>query len=299
MNTRLLLGFLLALAARAQSPVVLVVTADAGDYLLSAGGTVAGMIDRGATAYLIRVSNDEKDSWDLSPEETARRTRAESEQAARILGFKEVVSLGYRAGELAGVSFTEIRDRLIFYIRLYKPRVLFIPNPYNEYDRVLDRYYTGRCAEDAWRSAGFGNYAPPLGEAGLAPHQTPELYYYGQPFDPRRREAETSATFVPELKTIDISALLGRKVKAAQALRTINYSMARRLNGRLTESGRRLRLLDTIDDDSVNRLAQKNVEGAGGNRGRGVGLRRGRRISLRGVAFPHPIEVSAMIVRRA
>jgi LmbE family N-acetylglucosaminyl deacetylase len=288
MNTRLVLGFLLALAARAQSPVVLVVTADASDYLLSAGGTIAGMIDKGATAYLIRVSNDEKDSWDLSPEETARRTRAESEQAARILGFKEVVSLGYRAGELAGVSFTEIRDRLIFYIRLYKPRVLFIPNPYNEYDRVLDRYYTGRCAEDAWRSAGFGNYAPPLGEAGLAPHQTPELYYYGQPFDPRRREAETTATFVPELKTIDISALLARKVKAAQALRTINYSMARRLNGRLNESGRRLRLLDTIDDDSVNRLAQKNVEGLATIAAEGTGYGAAEEFHYAGLHFRIP-----------
>ena len=291
MSARLFFGSLLLIAfslAHGQSPVVLIVTADASDYLLSAGGTIAGMIDKGATAYLIRVTNDEKDSWDLTPEETARRTRAESEQSARILGIKEVVSLGYRAGELAGVSFTEIRDRLIFYIRLYKPRVLFIPNPYNEYDRVLDRYHTGRCAEDAWRSAGFGNYAPPLGEAGLAPHQTPELYYYGQPFDPRRREAETSATFVPELKTIDISALLARKVKAAQALRTINYSMARRLNGRLTESGRRLRLLDTIDDDSVNRLVQKNVEGLAAIAAEGTGYRAAEEFHYAGLRFRIP-----------
>jgi LmbE family N-acetylglucosaminyl deacetylase len=288
MSARLILGFFLALTLAAQSPVVLVVTADASDYLLSAGGTIAEMIDKGATAYLIRVTNDEKDSWDLSPEETALRTRAESEQAARILGVKEVVSLGYRAGEMAGVSFTEIRDRLIFYIRLYKPRVLFIPNPYNEYDRVLDRYYAGWAAEDAWRSAGFGNYAPPLGEAGLASHQTAELYYYGQPFDPRRREAESTATFVPEQKTIDISAYLARKVKAIQALRTINYSMAQRLNGRLTETGRRLRLLDTIDDDSVNRLAQKNVEGLAAIAAEGTGYHAAEEFHYAGLRFRIP-----------
>jgi LmbE family N-acetylglucosaminyl deacetylase len=291
MNVGLILGCVLLLAAglaRGQSPVVLVVTADASDYLLSAGGTIAGMIDKGATAYLIRVTNDEKDSWDLSPEETARRTRAESEQAARILGVKEVVSFGYRGGELAGVSFTEIRDRLILYIRLYKPRVLFIPDPYNEYDRVLDRYYAGRAAEDAWRSAGFENYAPPLGEAGLAPHLTPELYYYGQPFDPRRSEAESTATFVPEQKVVDISAGLARKVKAAQALRTINYSMAHRLAGRLTETRRRLRLLDTLDDDSVNRLVQKNVEGLAAIAAEKTGYRAAEEFHYAGIRWRIP-----------
>ncbi len=141
MTARICLVFLFLIAAppsRAANPVVLVVTADASDYLLSAGGTIAGMIAQGAAVYVIRVGNDEKDSYDLPPEETARRARLESEEAGRILGVKEVVSLGYRSAELGAISFTELRDRFIFYIRLYKPRVLFIPNPYNEYDRVLE-----------------------------------------------------------------------------------------------------------------------------------------------------------------
>lgn len=292
MTARLLTRFLLAscfvLAARAQNPVVLVVTADAGDYILSAGGTIAGMVDKGATAYLIRVTNDEKDSWDLTPEETARRTRAESEQAAKILGVKEVISLGYRGGEMGAVSFTELRDKLIFYIRLYKPRVLFIPNPYNEYDRVLDRYYTGWAAEDAWRAAGFENFAPPQGEAGLKPHQTPELYYYGQPFDPRRREAESTPTFVPEYKAVDIAPALARKIKAAQALRTINYSMAHRLKDRLTETQRRLRLLDTLDDKAVNGLVQKNVEGLAGIAAQGSSYKAAEEFHYAGLHFRIP-----------
>src|SRR5439155_7915282 len=145
--------------ARPQSPVVLVVTADASDYLLAAGGTIAAMIEKGATAYVIRVTNDEKDSWDLNPEETALRTRAESEDAGRILGVKEVISMGYRAAEMADVPFTSLRDRLIVYIRHYRPAVMVIPNPYTEFDRVLDRYYTGRASEDAWRAARRENFA--------------------------------------------------------------------------------------------------------------------------------------------
>jgi len=238
---------------------------------------------------LIRVTNDEKDSYDLSPEETALRTRAESEQAARILGIKEVVSLGYRAAELAGASFTGIRDRLIFYIRLYKPRALFIPNPYNEYDRVLDRYYTGWAAEDAWRAAGFANYAIPLtAETALGPHQTPELYYYGQPLDPRRREAESTPTFVPEIKIVDISATMQRKVKAAQALRTINYSMARRLKDQLTDRHRRLRLLDNLNDDSVARLVEENVQGLAAVAAQGSAYRVAEEFHYAGLRFRVP-----------
>ncbi|MBI3695940.1 MAG: PIG-L family deacetylase, partial [Acidobacteria bacterium] len=240
--------------------VALVVTADASDYLLAGGGTIATLVDQGATVYVIRVTNDEKDSWDVPPEETARRTKAESEEAARILGVKEVISLGYRAAELAGVSFTEIRDRLIFYIRHYQPRVMFIPNPYTEYDRVLDRYYTGRAAEDAWRAAAFENFGPAFADVGLKPHLTPELYYFAQPFDPRRHEPESTATFVPQPTVLDISGTFQRKVRAVQALQTINYSMARRLKERFDATGRRLA---TLDDAS--RTAELNVRGLGGS----------------------------------
>ena len=78
---------ILAAAEAADRTTVLVVTADAADFVLCAGGTIASMVEKGATAHLIRVTNDEKDSWKLSPEETARRVREETEEAARILGI--------------------------------------------------------------------------------------------------------------------------------------------------------------------------------------------------------------------
>ena len=254
----LLTGFGLP-AAAAEHKVVLVVTADAGDYVLAAGGTIAKMLDDGAVGYLVRVTNDDKDAWGLTPEETARRTRDESEKAAEILGFKEVESLGYRAGELGGVSPTELRDRILFYIRLYKPTVMFIPNPYAEYVEVLDRFYVGQAAEDARRSASLSNYQPPFAVVGLAPHLTPELYYYAQPFDPRRREAESSAAFVPQPKTLDIASTFDKKLRAAQALKTINHSMAMRIKDRLESTGRRLPLLENVDEASVGKLVEINV----------------------------------------
>lgn len=259
----LLIGLVAAAAAilpaQERQRVVLVVTADQTDYLLAAGGTVATMAADGAKAHLLRVTNDDKDSWDLSPEETAVRARRESEEAAGILGITDVVSLGYRAGELGAVQHTELRDRILFYIRRLKPDVLFLPNPYAEYVEVLDRFYVGKATEDAARAAALGNYQPPFATVGLEPHITPELYYYAQPFDPRRREPESIPTFAPQPRTLDISSAFDKKLRAAQALKTANRSMAMRIKQRLEQTDRRLPLLDEVTRESINRLVEINV----------------------------------------
>jgi len=255
--TRLLLFLLLAHAAMTKT--VLVVTADASDFVLGAGGTLASMVTQGDRAILLRVTNDDKDSWDLGPEETAARAKSEVEQAAKILGIERVHSLGYRAGELGGISPTEVRDRILFYIRLLKPDVLFIPNPYAEYVEVLDRHYTGMAAEEARRIAALPNHQPPFVQVGLGTHITPELYYYAQPFDPRRREPESTPTFTPQPKVVDIAESFDKKLQAAQALTTINYAMAMRIRQRLDQTGRRLPLLDAINAESIRKLVDVNV----------------------------------------
>ncbi len=248
-----------SVGAAEDGKVVLIITADQTDYVLAAGGTIARMVDDGASAHLVRVTNDDKDSWELSPEETAVRARRESEAAAGILGIADVISLGYRAGELAGVQHTELRDRLLFYIRKLEPDVLFLPNPYAEYVEVLDRFYVGKAAEDAARAAALENFQPPFATVGLEPHVTAELYYYAQPFDPRRREPESTPTFAPQPTALDIASAFQKKLRAAQALETANRSMAMRIKQRLEQTGRRLPLLDEPTLENINRLVEINV----------------------------------------
>ncbi|MBL8174036.1 MAG: PIG-L family deacetylase [Bryobacterales bacterium] len=254
---------LLLLAVAVQARTVLVVTADAPDFVLAAGGAIAAMAAAGDRVVLVRVTNDDKDSWNLSPEETASRVKGEVERAAKLLGIAQVHSLGYRAGELGGVSPTEIRDRILFYVRLLKPDAMLIPNPYAEYVEVLDRHYTGMAAEEARRIAALANHQPPFAEAGLSTHVVKELFYYAQPFDPRRREAESTATFAPQPKVVDIGSTFDRKLLAAQALQTINYSMAMRIRKRLDDTARRLPLLDVVNEDSVRKLVEINVRKLG------------------------------------
>lgn len=256
------LCLLSAMAASALSAqTILVVTADASDYLLAAGGTIAQMAASGAKVTLLRVTNDDKDGWNLTPEETSDRTRRESEQAAKLLGIAKVVHLGYRAGELGGVSPTELRDRILFYVRSTKPDVMFIPNPYAEYVEVVDRHYAGLAAEEARRIAPLGNHQPPHAVVGLATHTVRELYYYAQPLDPRRREPEGPAQFVPQPVVKDIAARLTAKIKAAQALATVNQGMAMRLRDRLESTGRRLPLLDQPTPAAIAKLVEINVKG--------------------------------------
>jgi len=280
------------LAASAQvgetNNTVLVISSDASNWVLHAGGTVAQMIDEGMDAYVIRIGNDEKDSWDLPPEETALKTKQESEEAARILGVKRVISLGFRSSEFRDVPFVTMRDRIAFYIRLYKPKVLFIPNPYTHQERNHDRYYGGRAAEDAWRAAAFENFFPAMKGAGPAPHITPEVYYFASPVDPARREPEASATFAPQPKMIDISGVIEKKVKAAQALSTINRSMAMRIAERLQSTGRRIRSIDEMNAAAIDRLVEERVRGLGALGAEGTSYAAAEEFRYAGVEFRIP-----------
>ncbi|HYM11949.1 MAG TPA: PIG-L family deacetylase [Bryobacterales bacterium] len=271
-----------------QAARVLVVTAHADDYLLYAGGALAGLIAQGAAVRVIRVTNDEKEGRGLTPEQAALHNSEEAEQAARALGVQEVVSLGYREGELAAVSPTELRDRILFYIRLYQPDALFLPNPDTHYDDNLDHYYAGSAAEEARWAAAVRNFEPPFALAGLRRHLTPELYYYAPPVDPRRREAESTATFTPQPRIVDIAATFDRKLRAVRALQTLNHSVAAVLQARLAATGRRLPLLDSVTAESVSRLAEIRLRNLARDAAQGSPLSLAEEFEYAGPEFQTP-----------
>jgi LmbE family N-acetylglucosaminyl deacetylase len=174
------------------------------------------------------------------------------------VGDGEVVSLGYASGELRNVPHTTMRDRIMLLIRQHKPTVLVIPNAHTEHDRNLDSYYAGAAAEDAWYCARFGNYLP---AAGTGTYIVPEVYYYAPPVDPRRREPEAGATFVPKPVRVDIGAWFGKKVAAARELKTVNRARAERLKERLAAVGKRVALLEQLDEAAAGKLAEENLRG--------------------------------------
>ncbi|MCX6588258.1 MAG: PIG-L family deacetylase [Acidobacteria bacterium] len=245
------------LAAAAAPKTVMVVAADAR-WLECCAGLVARQLAAGLRGLLVRVGDDRLEGWNMPPEQAAWRNRLEAEAAAKVLGLAEVVSFGYPASELRNVPHTTLRDRLLTLIRRHRPAVLVIPNPHTEHDRNLDSYYAGAAAEDAWHAARFANYLPAL---ALEPYVTPEVYYYAPPVDPRRREPEAAAAFVPQPVQVDISPWFAQKLAAARELKTVNRARAERLRERLAAAGQRLPLLATVDDAAAARLAEENLRG--------------------------------------
>ena len=245
------------LAAGAAAEKVMVVAADAR-WLECCGGLVARLTGAGAKGVLIRVGDDRTEGWGMTPEEAAWRNRTESEAAARVLGIGEVISLGYASGELRNVPHTTMRDRVMLLIRQQRPTVLVIPNAHTEHDRNLDSYYAGAAAEDAWHGARFGNYLP---AAGAGTYLVPEVYHYAPPVDPRRREPEAGATFVPKPARVDIGPWFAKKLTAAREMKTVNRARAERLKERLAAAGKRVALLERLDDAAAEKLAEENLRG--------------------------------------
>jgi len=52
------------------------------DHSILAGGTIAKLIAEGYTGYLIRTSNDEKDSFDLSLGQTVAANESDNQKMA-------------------------------------------------------------------------------------------------------------------------------------------------------------------------------------------------------------------------
>lgn len=133
---------------------ILVVVAHADDMEFLAGGTVAKMVEGGAEVSEVIVTNNERGSYDLSPEELIERSRKEAEDAAEILGLKYVEFLEYPDGMLSDYRFNEVRERIMGQIRKFCPDTIITWDPFAPYETHQDHRITGMAAAEA---AGFAN----------------------------------------------------------------------------------------------------------------------------------------------
>lgn len=227
---------------------MVVITAHADDFTGFAGGAIAKMIDDGYTAHLIRVTNDEKDSYDLDVGETSHRNTVEMRAAADVIGIKEIYSLDFRNDEMDAISETEVRARLILLFRKLKPFTIFTFDPSAKYEENPDHKKTARAAEDAaWTSQGH-LFLPEQFSQGLERWVVVDRYYWARQLD------EQDAN-----KIIDISSTIDRKIRALQQHKTMMRHTAYTLKEKLAEANLRLPLLDTVDENSINKLVEIQV----------------------------------------
>jgi LmbE family N-acetylglucosaminyl deacetylase len=218
--------------------VLAVIEPHSDDAPIFAAGTIAKLLNEGYTGYLIRTSNDEKDSFDLSMGETVLANERETQAMAKELGLKQVFNLNYRNHRMDDVSRVEMRARLLFLFRLLKVDTIFCYDPWGHYEENPDHYVTAQCVESAcWMAGGRLDY-PEHFAAGLKPHGVQEKYYFARG---------------PQLvnRVVDISSTIDKKMSVIRANRTMIKNMVGQLKQSLAARNLRLPALEQDDDAAI------------------------------------------------
>ena len=186
----------------------LMISPHADDAALFCGGTLAKRAAQGWRVIVARITNDARDSVGLTFEETARRNAAELSEAAEALGVAEVVELDYNAESLADVSQVELRGRMVYLIRKYRPYAVFSFDPFALYEPNLDHIRAAQAMEEAFWMARFDLPYPEHFEEGLKPFAVCEQWYF--------------ARRLPECNHVeDVTDYMEQKVAAGCAHRTM------------------------------------------------------------------------------
>ncbi|MDF2670159.1 MAG: bacillithiol biosynthesis deacetylase BshB1 [Paenibacillus sp.] len=171
------------------------------DFTFFAGGTLLKMIKEGYKGYFIRLTNDEKDSYDLSIGETIYRIEKETQQVAQLFGIEKVYDFNYKNHYMDYTQLTEIRHRLITLFRFLKVDTVVSFDPWGHYEENPEHYLTGKIVEAACWMSGRQSDLPELKDMNLLPHFVTEKYYVARG---------------PQLtnRVVDITSVLDMKRKA-------------------------------------------------------------------------------------
>jgi len=216
--------------------------AHSDDIILFCAGTVAKLIGEGYTGYLIRLSNDEKSGSSVGW--GATQNEIDYQEAAKALGLKSF-SFYYRNHRMDDVAIIELRQRLIFMLRLLQVDTVFVMDPYDHYDENPDHLVVGKAVETAcWMSTpGGGREYPEQLKAGLKPGRVREKYYHSR--------APQGHNLVN--RVVDISSYIDVKVRANVANKAKGPAgdAGARLRQELARQGKKLPLLGS-DDETAN-----------------------------------------------
>ncbi len=181
---------------------VLLITAHADDAEFFAGGTIAKFAAEGRDVYEIITTNNERGSFEMDSSQLVTDSRdKEANEAARILGKKEIFFLEYPDGFLGDTPLNELREKFMRFIREIRPYTLMTFDPWAPYEPHPDHRAVGMAAVEAAGFAHLPLYHPEHVREGLAPHVTAESYYFAK--SPMNAE-----------KFVDIGQFIDKKIDA-------------------------------------------------------------------------------------
>lgn len=158
---------------------VLVVSPHPDDAEFGIAGTVALWTQQGKQVVYVVCTSGDKGTNDVNikPGELAKIREREQQDAARVLGVREVIFLRYPDQGLEDTP--EFRKEIVRYIRIYRPDIVAGPNPYRRYVWHRDHRITGQVILDAVYPYARDHLAyPDLMEQGLKPHKVKELLFW-------------------------------------------------------------------------------------------------------------------------
>lgn len=232
--------------ARHLGKVLAVVTPHLDDGLFFAGGTIAKLINEGYEGYLIRVSNDEMCSIDLTPGETIAAAERDAMRVCEELGLHPPIELGYRNHEVDMVGQAHLRGRLIYLFRVLKVDTVLTYDPSSAYEENPDHNIVSRATEAACWMAGYAKEYPEHLLAGVTPYAVSDRYYFARG---------------PQIvnRAVDITKYLDKKLTAICAAQTAMRQLVQELRAYLARRGVLLEWLEGEDEVAVEEYARRQT----------------------------------------
>lgn len=239
---------------------VLVIVAHADDAALFIGGTLRLMADRGTRLVLLRVTDDRYDSVGLSVADTIATVARELHKGAALLGFSEIIELGWQTDQLADASEVRLRERFIYHVRRIKPYAVISFDPYGAFgEDNQDHVRVAQAVDEMYWTAQFDKHHPEHFAEGLAPHGVYERWYFA------RRVVEVTTA-------IDISASINAKIEAALAHETMLRHLIHQLRMQARTGGHKIDELEQAQDGDLRPLFTKLLTGGARATGKRHGL---------------------------
>ena len=159
---------------------VLAIGTHADDLSIWSGGTLKKLSSEGNKLICVRITDDFWDCVGITAEKAIKRNRKEVDRSYKRLGADEIVHLDYPTDTLVGVDYMELRKKLIYLIRKYKPDIVVSFDLNGTDEENMDHIITAQAVNEAcWQSSVDLCY-PEHFDEGLTIHAVGERYLFAR-----------------------------------------------------------------------------------------------------------------------
>ena len=202
---------------------IMVVVAHPDDAEFGAAGSVAKWVADGKSVVYVICTSGDKGTSDraMTSEKLGLIRQQEQQDAARMLGVREVVFLGMEDQQLEETP--AFREEIVRLIRRFRPQVVLSSDPYRRYLWHRDHRIIGQVVMDALFPYARDHMAyPAMLAEGLEPHKVEEVLFFGaedvnyhidisETFAQKVAALECHSSQVKELKVVDLSSWLHKR----------------------------------------------------------------------------------------